>query len=341
MIKETDASTCDERRVKNKLNPLTHKRKGETRTMYNQSTKHWKLGAFFVISLVMIAGLFADIALGQLATITDNKATVYAGDIVDLELKYTAGEDIDVADTLSEAQRIGAQVNTIVFGLPITGTGWRAAFTDFSLTDEDVRGDVPANGVAIPLIDPTTFRRTNLIVMEPNEKSYVSWSSSLVRGLVVSSTTISGGNVTVTVRRIAGNNSAVMKKGNSVTVIYHNVKVGDAAPEEMIAVNDTPATFAADTTETQPSYKVTVVMLEGLDSDDKQGEGKVKLLSKEVTAESTVDLQIRYTATSDLAVKDKGTTVTPVTPADNGNSTFGRVQFKLPPDWGPAGQTTH
>ena len=26
MIKETDASTCDERRVKNKLNPLTHKR---------------------------------------------------------------------------------------------------------------------------------------------------------------------------------------------------------------------------------------------------------------------------------------------------------------------------
>ena len=33
MIKETDASKNDERRVKNKLNPLTHKRKGETRTM--------------------------------------------------------------------------------------------------------------------------------------------------------------------------------------------------------------------------------------------------------------------------------------------------------------------
>ena len=33
MIKETDASKCDERRVKNKLNPLTHKKKGETRTM--------------------------------------------------------------------------------------------------------------------------------------------------------------------------------------------------------------------------------------------------------------------------------------------------------------------
>ena len=58
MIKETDASKNDERRVKNKLNPLTHKQKGETRTMYNQSTKHWKLGAFFVVSLMLMVGLF-------------------------------------------------------------------------------------------------------------------------------------------------------------------------------------------------------------------------------------------------------------------------------------------
>ena len=62
MIKETDASTCDERRVKNKLNPLTHKRKGETRTMSIQGTKHWKLGAFFVISLMLTVGLFATTA---------------------------------------------------------------------------------------------------------------------------------------------------------------------------------------------------------------------------------------------------------------------------------------
>ena len=53
MIEPKDASTCDERRVKNKLNPLTHKKKGETRTMSNQGTKHWKLGAFFVISLML------------------------------------------------------------------------------------------------------------------------------------------------------------------------------------------------------------------------------------------------------------------------------------------------
>ena len=65
MIKETDASKNDERRVKNKLNPLTHKRKGETRTMYNQSTKHWKLGALFVISLMLVAGLFTNTASAQ------------------------------------------------------------------------------------------------------------------------------------------------------------------------------------------------------------------------------------------------------------------------------------
>ena len=70
MIKETDASKNDERRVQNKLNPLTHKRKGETRTMYNQSTKHWKLGAFFVISLMLIAGLFSNTASAQSAKIT-------------------------------------------------------------------------------------------------------------------------------------------------------------------------------------------------------------------------------------------------------------------------------
>ena len=62
MIKETDASKNDERRVKNKLNPLTHKRKGETRTMSIQGTKHWQLGMFFVISLMLMVGLFANIA---------------------------------------------------------------------------------------------------------------------------------------------------------------------------------------------------------------------------------------------------------------------------------------
>ena len=65
MIEPKDASKCDERRVKNKLNPLTHKKKGETRTMSIQGTKHWHVGMFFVISLMLAAGLFVDTASAQ------------------------------------------------------------------------------------------------------------------------------------------------------------------------------------------------------------------------------------------------------------------------------------
>ena len=101
MIEPKDASTCDERRVKNKLNPLTHKKKGETRTMSIQSTKHWKLGAFFVISLMLVAGLFTSTASAQpSAKITVVPATVLATDIVDVTITYevTAKEiDLDVA----------------------------------------------------------------------------------------------------------------------------------------------------------------------------------------------------------------------------------------------------
>ena len=77
MIKETDASKNDERQVKNKPNPLTHKRKGETRTMYNQSTKHWKLGAFFVISLMLVAGLFTNTASAQSAADNHRKSNYH------------------------------------------------------------------------------------------------------------------------------------------------------------------------------------------------------------------------------------------------------------------------
>ena len=71
MIKETDASKNDERRVKNKLNPLTHKKKGETRAMMgSQGMKIWKLGMFFVISLMLMVGVFAENVSAQSATVT-------------------------------------------------------------------------------------------------------------------------------------------------------------------------------------------------------------------------------------------------------------------------------
>ena len=106
MIKETDASKNDERRVKNKPIPLTHKKKGETHIMGNQGMKNWKLGAFFVISLMLMVGLFANtvpaheiaLAAGPNDTTKDGEikitSKVTADSMVDLEIRYEATRDL-------------------------------------------------------------------------------------------------------------------------------------------------------------------------------------------------------------------------------------------------------
>ena len=76
---------------------------------------------------------------------------------------------------------------------------------------------------------------------------------------------------------------------------------------------------------------VTVVDLDDLGGDD-GSDGDVEILTPEVIAEDIVDLKIEYTATSDLAEIDPDGTL-----ADDGNSTYGRIQFTLPEDWGPRG----
>ena len=63
MIETKDASKSDERQVKNTPKPLTQKRKGETHTMGSLGMTNWKLGAFFVISLMLCAGLFSNTAM--------------------------------------------------------------------------------------------------------------------------------------------------------------------------------------------------------------------------------------------------------------------------------------
>ena len=66
MIEQTDASKqSDERQVKNRCstNLLTQKKTGGRHIMGNQGTTSWKLGAFFVISLMLIAGLFSNAAM--------------------------------------------------------------------------------------------------------------------------------------------------------------------------------------------------------------------------------------------------------------------------------------
>ena len=113
MIEPKDASTCDERRVKNKLNLLTHKKKGETHTMGIQGMKSWKLGAFFVISLMLVAGLFTNTASAQTVTVQPEMVTAQEviGSVI---VTYTVtGAAIDVQNEISvglpdqEPERLG------------------------------------------------------------------------------------------------------------------------------------------------------------------------------------------------------------------------------------------
>ena len=119
MIKETDASKNDERQVKNKLNLLTHKRKGERHTMSTQSMKIWKLGAFFVISLMLVVGVFADTAQAQEAriTVSTSSAAKAGGTLRTVTVRYlitsTGTETVDEGEDAADIDG-----NSVVITLP-------------------------------------------------------------------------------------------------------------------------------------------------------------------------------------------------------------------------------
>ena len=121
MIKETDASTCDERRVKNKLNPLTHKKKGETHIMGNQGMKNWKLGTFFVISLMLMAGLFtntATFAQTQYGSVSVDPTEVTAEDDIKLEVTYLFNRSVTLTgDSTTIAVTFPTEWNANTFSL--------------------------------------------------------------------------------------------------------------------------------------------------------------------------------------------------------------------------------
>ena len=58
--------------------------------------------------------------------------------------------------------------------------------------------------------------------------------------------------------------------------------------------------------------------------------GYVKVSPPSVAAEGMVDLEVKYTATKHLAERKSGATT-----AEDGMSTYGRIQITLPPGWGP------
>ncbi len=75
MIAEKDASKSDERHVKNRRNTnlLTQKKTGGKHIMGNRGMTNWKLSAFFVMSLMLIAAVFSNAAM---AAANDGAGTV-------------------------------------------------------------------------------------------------------------------------------------------------------------------------------------------------------------------------------------------------------------------------
>ena len=130
-------------------------------------------------------------------------------------------------------------VNIVVFSLPLEATyplNVNGATPSFVLTATEYGDGVNGNNAlqdnsadaAIPLATLRGGIRT-VKVIKPNTTSYITWGKSLSDGLkVVTTPTIdSNGDVTVTITR-ADESKATMKKGNTVTVTYHNVAIGVA-----------------------------------------------------------------------------------------------------------------
>ena len=78
MIQDKDASKSDERHVKDRRNTnlLTQKKTGGKHIMGNRGMTNWKLGAFFIMSLMLVAAVFSNTAM---AAANDGKGKVTVG----------------------------------------------------------------------------------------------------------------------------------------------------------------------------------------------------------------------------------------------------------------------
>ena len=310
MIKETDASKCDERQVKSKPNPLTHKKKGETHIMGNQGMKNWKLGAFFVISLMLIAGLFTNTVSAQsAATFTVEPTMVYTEDIVDVKITYTVDADIDVS-------------NTIIIRLP---GGWDAQYAP---STDDANGpgntsagfgnlldELPSKPSGVTSLTDTAFLNLrSYAVLETNVAATTILPADLVGRIV------SGGSVSIAV------GAAGMKKADTISITYYNVTTPSTLPDPNPALLPVSHGVTPDATVTEANIQVVQFpAVTGV-------EGEVTVRPEDVTAETIRDLEITYRATSPLAVSAKG-----ATEAEDGQSSYGRIQITLPIGWGPDG----
>ena len=307
MIEPKDASKCDERQVKKKSKPLTKKKEGERQIMSTQGMKTWKLGLFFVVSLMLMAGVLAEntfghdvgargtnLATNSMGTLRVDASNVNANEEVDLTITYTATETIadptdlgepttpdDVVEVTSEGR--------IQIALP---SGWGA-------TDADgLRGltRVTAhNGAIIKKVDDDD-------------------------GTPVNFTTSSDGTTIVV-------DLTKMETGDYIKVVIKGSELADFTDGSLtgsitVLADGTLATFTADDPATPDTneFVYTEISLSTLTTGNAHGPGRhtgdvdrfgelsldlaklgnVRLTASKVTAGEKIDLTVTYTSTETM-----------------------------------------
>ena len=170
MIEQTDASKpSDERHVKDRCNTnlLTQKKTGGKHIMGNRGMTNWKLGAFFIISLMLFATVFSNAAIAAdgAGTVTVNWSSVRSSDIAAPNVSGTDGESTNI--------------------VPLNaGTRWNAVQITYEALDGDnmggglVRIDLPGwamgkltNDTTTTKVDESSYYKWVTITSRPNAAS--------------------------------------------------------------------------------------------------------------------------------------------------------------------------
>ena len=192
--------------------------------MGNQGMKIWKLSTFFVIGLMLMAGLFTNTASAQSASVSVVPNTVIAEAVIPtLTVTYTVANGANFAD--------GANTIDIILPAPTnldrSLTNWGPAYNAFDATAGDlgVGMDSPSFGGDVIGDVATDMKPTGDAA---KMTSYVTlFSSVLASGLEINSASVSTNMVSVTIARVSGNTAALLANGNKIVIVYHNVKVQD------------------------------------------------------------------------------------------------------------------
>ena len=213
MIEQKDASKCDEHQVKNKANPLTKKKKGKRHIMMStQGMKTWKFALVFVVSLMLVVGLFADSVLAQ-----TSRFNVYRPSSVE------SGGKVRTVEVWFTAEDVIISPGTISVQLP---TGWTPVGKPITEEGDPTFGAVD-NADDANVLSPTTRMVDSFNPTGGRSKStdsYVSVELQLVRGTSVTAAAVSVVSATANAE-IEVVVTGDMALGDRIKFKFHNVMV--------------------------------------------------------------------------------------------------------------------